>query len=396
MFVDLGASPLANSYLTAEQTREAEAFFPLKPHVCGHCFLVQLPVMETPDRIFTDYAYFSSFTDSWVRHAKAYTETVVERFNLGRTSFVVEVASNDGYLLQHFVARGIPALGIEPAANVAVAAEKKGIPTRVAFFGTVLARELASQRRADLIVANNVLAHVPALNDFVAAIEVLLAPNGVATLEFPHLMRLMEENQFDTIYHEHYSYFSFATVQSVFAAHGLRIFDVEELPTHGGSLRIFACRTRDDRRDDGAAVTELLARERAAGMETLTAYASFAEQRQGNQAAAAHVPHRCEATRHVGRRLRRARQGQHASELLRHPHRFSRLHRRSQSPQTGPLSAGDSHPHLRPGEAGGDKAGIRAHPPVECEGGDRRVDGMRARLGWPVCRADPERESPLE
>lgn len=277
VFVDLGASPLANSYLTADQTREAEAFFPLKPHVCGHCFLVQLPVMETPDRIFTDYAYFSSFTDSWVRHAKAYTETVVERFNLGRASSVVEIASNDGYLLQHFVARGIPALGIEPAANVAVAAEKKGIPTRVAFFGTALARELASQRRADLIVANNVLAHVPSLNDFVAAIEVLLAPNGVATLEFPHLMRLMEENQFDTIYHEHYSYFSFATVQSVFAAHGLRIFDVEELPTHGGSLRIFACRTRDDRRDDGAAVTELLARERAAGMQTLTAYASFAE-----------------------------------------------------------------------------------------------------------------------
>ena len=277
VFVDLGSSPLANNYLTAEQTREAEAFYPLKPYVCGSCFLVQLPVLETPDRLFTDYAYFSSFTDSWVRHAAAFTESVIQRFNLTGTSSVVEIASNDGYLLQHFVAAAIPVQGIEPAANVAAAAEQKGVRTRVAFFGTPLARELASKRRADLIVANNVLAHVPALNDFVAGITLLLAPNGVVSLEFPHLMRLMEQNQFDTIYHEHFSYFSFTTARELFAAHGLTVFDVHELPTHGGSLRVFARRSNDGRWPVEPAVGVLLTREEAAGIRDLSRYESFAE-----------------------------------------------------------------------------------------------------------------------
>ena len=278
VFVDLGSSPLANSYLTREQASAWEPFYPLKAHVCARCFLVQLPVVESPERIFSDYAYFSSFADSWVRHARDYTAQVVDRFGLGRESSVVEIASNDGYLLQHFVARGIPVTGVEPAANVAAAAEKKGVRTRVAFFGAAVAREMASVERADLIVANNVLAHVPALNDFVAGIAELLKPRGVATLEFPHLVRLMAGHQFDTIYHEHYSYFSFGTVYAVFASHGLRLFDVEEVPTHGGSLRIYACHQEDRLRDDCASVASLLAREEAAGMRTLAPYAAFAEQ----------------------------------------------------------------------------------------------------------------------
>jgi SAM-dependent methyltransferase len=278
VFVDLGSSPLANNYLTADQICDAELFYPLKAFVCEACFLVQLQVQQAPDRIFSDYAYFSSYTDSWVRHARDYTDLVVERFGLNGDSSVVEIASNDGYLLQHFVARRIPVLGIEPAGNVAAAAEKKGIRTRVAFFGETLARELALGQRADLIVANNVLAHVPALNDFVAGIATLLAPGGVATLEFPHLMRLMAENQFDTIYHEHFSYFSLITVNAIFAAHGLTLFDVQELPTHGGSLRIFARHAGNESLAVGSAVRSLIGREEAAGLRTLASYSSFAEQ----------------------------------------------------------------------------------------------------------------------
>ena len=279
VFVDLGSSPLANSYLTLEQSRHAEPFYPLKAYVCGQCFLVQLDVQQSPDRLFSDYAYFSSFTDSWVRHAREYVGDVVERLGLNAASTVVEIASNDGYLLQHFVERQVPVLGIEPAGNVAAAAQARGVPTRVAFFGEDLARQLVAEgTRADLIVANNVLAHVPTLNDFVAGIAVLLKPHGVATLEFPHLMRMMAENQFDTIYHEHFSYFSFATVNAVFAAHGLTLFDVEELSTHGGSLRIFARHADDQTRPASPAVAALLARETAAGLRSLAAYASFAEQ----------------------------------------------------------------------------------------------------------------------
>ena len=277
IFVDLGSSPLANDYLTADQTRQAESFYPLRVFVCPKCFLVQLPVQATPDRIFADYAYFSSYTESWVRHAKLYADAVIERFRIDSRSRVIEIASNDGYLLQHFVARGIPVLGIEPAANVAAEAERKGIRTRVAFFDETLARSFAPGERADLIVANNVLAHVPALNGFVEGIAAMLKPHGVATLEFPHLLRLVNGNQFDTIYHEHFSYFSFTTVRTIFLAHGLTVFDVDELPTHGGSLRIYACRADDDGRPVEPAVASLIDREEAEGVCDLEWYSSFAE-----------------------------------------------------------------------------------------------------------------------
>jgi SAM-dependent methyltransferase len=276
-FADLGVSPLANSYLEPEDLLKAERFYPLRVYVCGGCLLVQLPEAESPEAIFSDYAYFSSFSESWLRHAERYAAEVTERFGLTGQSRVVEIASNDGYLLRFFQQRGIPVQGIEPAANVAAAAEALGIPSLVRFFGEALARELAAEgRQADLLVGNNVLAHVPALNDFVAGLKVLLAPGGVVTMEFPHLLRLMDEVQFDTIYHEHFSYFSFATVRRVFAVHGLDLFDVEELPTHGGSLRIFGCHAGErSRRPEEPRVADLLAREAAAGLGSLDGYRDF-------------------------------------------------------------------------------------------------------------------------
>ena len=273
--IDLGMSPLCESYLRPEQLDAMEAFYPLHVRVCETCFLVQLQEYVPPDEIFTEYAYFSSYSDSWVRHALNYTQAMIERFGLGNGSLVVEVASNDGYLLQHFLARGVPVLGIEPAQNVARAAEELGVSTLVEFFGTELARRLAEEgKRADLIAANNVLAQVPDLNDFVAGLTILLADEGVLTVEFPHLMRLIDENQFDTIYHEHFSYFSFGTASEIFSAHGLRVFDVDELPTHGGSLRLYAC-LEGSGRETTERVEELKAREEAAGYRTLEPYADF-------------------------------------------------------------------------------------------------------------------------
>ncbi len=281
VFVDLGASPLANSYLEPEDLRKAEAFYPLCVYVCGECLLVQLPEEERPEAIFSDYAYFSSYSDSWLLHARTYAEAMIERFGLGAGHQVIEIASNDGYLLRWLKDRGVPVLGIEPARNVAEAAEAAGIPTIVKFFGEATARELVAEgKRADLLVGNNVLAHVPGLNDFVKGLKILLTPSGVLTMEFPHLLRLMAEDQFDTIYHEHYSYFSFATVRKVFAAHGLTLFDVEELPTHGGSLRIFARHTEDASKPVGERVADLLAREEAAGLGELEIYRSFGERVQ--------------------------------------------------------------------------------------------------------------------
>jgi len=278
IFVDLGAQPLANSYLEPEDLQKAEAFLPLCVYVCGECFLVQLPEEERPEAIFSDYAYFSSYSESWLRHAETYAAAMVERFRLGAGHKVIEVASNDGYLLRWFAERGIPVQGIEPAGNVAAAAEAAGIPTLVKFFGEATARELvAAGTRADLLVGNNVLAHVPNLNDFVAGLKLLLAPTGVLTMEFPHLLRLMAEGQFDTIYHEHYSYFSLTAVRRVFAAHGLTLFDVEELPTHGGSLRIFARHTEDESRRMEERVVEILAREAVEGFSRLETYRSFDE-----------------------------------------------------------------------------------------------------------------------
>jgi hypothetical protein len=278
VFADLGMSPLANSYLSPERVNGMEPFYPLRALVCSNCFLVQLEEFETPEQIFSDYAYFSSYSSSWLEHARRYAEQMTERLALGSDSHVVEIASNDGYLLQFFHERQIPVLGIEPAANVAKVALQKGIPTLVEFFGVETASSLAGNSSADLLLGNNVLAHVPDLNDFVAGMKVLLKAGGVLTMEFPHLMSLIDDNQWDTIYHEHFSYFSFLTVSRVFEAHGLRLFDVEELPTHGGSLRIYGAHADDADKPVTAAALELRERERAAGYEQLETYLAY-EQR---------------------------------------------------------------------------------------------------------------------
>ena len=278
-FVDLGMSPLCESYVPADRVNAMEAFYPLHAKVCERCLLVQLEEFVAADAIFSEYAYFSSYSDSWVAHARAYVEMAVGRFGLGPESLVVELASNDGYLLQHVVGREIPALGIEPAANVAQVAIEKGIETIVEFFGLDLAARLVAEgRRADLVAANNVMAHVPDLNDFVAGIGMLLAPEGVATIEVPHLLRLVESNQFDTIYHEHFSYFSMLTARKVLQAHGMQLFDVEELRSHGGSLRLFAQPAQTGSQPLSPRVQELAERERALGFDSLEAHRSFSRQ----------------------------------------------------------------------------------------------------------------------
>jgi len=277
-FVDLGMSPLSNAYLRSEQLGQMEPFYPLHARLCSQCFLVQLEQFEHPEAIFGDYPYFSSYSESWLRHAREYADNMVERVHLNSKSLVVEIASNDGYLLQYFQARGVRVLGVEPARNVARAAEEKGIPTRARFFGTSTARDLRNEgAHADLVVANNVLAHVPDLNDFVAGLEMLLKPGGIMTVEFPHLLRLIEDNQFDTIYHEHFSYFSFSTAERIFAKHGLVVFDVEELRTHGGSLRLFACHDADSSQKVQDRVPRMRDRESAAGLSELETYSTFGD-----------------------------------------------------------------------------------------------------------------------
>jgi hypothetical protein len=278
-FVDLGMSPPCQTHIAADQLDKMEPFYPLHAYVCGNCYLVQLQEFVAPDDIFTEYAYFSSFSDSWVDHARRYCSAMQQRFSLGKNSHVVEIASNDGYLLQHFLTMGVKVLGVEPAANVAKAARAKGIPSVTEFFGQRSARALRAEHGpADLLLGNNVLAHVPDLNDFVAGMQIMLADRGVITMEFPHLQQLMDHNQFDTIYHEHFSYFSFLTVERVFAAHGLVLFDVEELPTHGGSLRIYGRHAADASKPVGPRVEALRAREVAAGFGTLAKYSAFGEQ----------------------------------------------------------------------------------------------------------------------
>jgi C-methyltransferase C-terminal domain/Putative zinc binding domain/Methyltransferase domain len=278
-FVDLGMSPLCESFLSADQLHSGEMFYPLHVLVCGQCFLVQLREYVAPAAIFSEYAYFSSYAESWLAHARAYTDHMIARWRLTPRHQVVEVASNDGYLLQYFVARGIPALGVEPAANVAAAAVSKGVPTRVAFFGRKTAAALVAEGlQGDLLIGNNVLAQVPDLADFIGGMKIALRENGVITMEFPHLLRLIEGNQFDTIYHEHFSYFSFLTTCRIFDAHGLTIFDVEELPTHGGSLRIYARHADDLSKPVSPAVGELLARELAAGFDQIERYSTFGRQ----------------------------------------------------------------------------------------------------------------------
>jgi hypothetical protein len=275
-FVDLGMSPLCQTHIEPHQLNHMERFYPLHAWVCERCWLVQLEQYVSPDEIFSDYAYFSSYSDSWVEHARRYAESMISRLSLGPQSLVMEIASNDGYLLQHFLARDVPCRGIEPAANVAEAAIAKGIPTTVRFFGRQTAAEVASQYgRVDLLLGNNVLAHVPDINDFVAGMAILLKPDGVITMEFPHLLRLMDENQFDTIYHEHFSYLSFGTVERIFAHHGLRLFDVEELPTHGGSLRIYGCHASDATHPNTTAVDKLRGTELERGLQNLATYGAF-------------------------------------------------------------------------------------------------------------------------
>jgi C-methyltransferase-like protein/putative zinc binding protein/methyltransferase family protein len=274
--VDLGMSPLCESFLRADQLNQMEAFYPLHVWVCERCFLVQLEEYVTGEEIFTDYAYFSSFSDSWLSHAKKYVHQMIDQLELTPNSHVVEIASNDGYLLQYFVEQGIPALGIEPAANVAKVAEAKGVPTLVKFFGVETARELAANgRRADLILGNNVLAQVPDLNDFVGGLKILLADSGVITIEFPHLLQTIDGNQFDQIYHEHFSYFSLYAAERIFAAHGLSVYDVEELPTHGGSIRIFAAHAEHGGKQTTERLVDLRAREKTAGVATLGYYQDF-------------------------------------------------------------------------------------------------------------------------
>lgn len=277
-FADLVNSPASNSYLIAEQLNEPEVFYPLKVMVCEKCFLVQVDEYKKSDDIFnSDYAYFSSFSTSWLAHSKKYVEMMIQRFGFNQNSFVAEIASNDGYLLQYFKQNNVPVLGIEPTANTAAAAKKNhNIDSVVDFFGVRLAKQLAAEgKKTDLLLGNNVLAHVPDINDFVGGMPILLKEKGVITMEFPHLFQLVLNNQFDTIYHEHFSYLSFTTVSKIFEAHNLEMFDVEEIPTHGGSLRIFAKHKNDSSKNIGENVAKMLAKEKAAGMDKLNYYTSF-------------------------------------------------------------------------------------------------------------------------
>jgi len=277
VFIDLVNSPASNSFLTSQQLNEPETFYPLKVFTCHTCFLVQVDEYKKSDAIFdNDYAYFSSFSTSWLAHAKRYVDTMTNRFDLNADSQVVEIASNDGYLLQYFVEKQVPVLGIEPTANTAAVAIGKSIPTITRFFGTELANELSSQgKKADLLLGNNVLAHVPDIVDFVAGMQLLLKPSGIITMEFPHVMNLVDYNQFDTIYHEHFSYLSFHTVSQIFAAQGLTMFDVEEIPTHGGSLRIYAKQADNDTLPISPNVAALLKKEIDAGLTSMTYYSGL-------------------------------------------------------------------------------------------------------------------------
>ncbi len=271
-------SPLCESYLQSGQLNEMEPFYPLHVFVCENCFLVQLEEFVAPDHIFTEYAYFSSYAESWLAHCRNYVDQMVDRLGLNQRSLVAEIASNDGYLLQYFVKKQIPVLGIEPAANVAKVAVEKGVNTLVKFFGAQLATDLvAAGRQADLLIGNNVLAQVPDLRDFVAGLKILLGPQGVLTIEVPHLLQLMEGNQFDTIYHEHFSYFSFLAAEKIFAAHGLVLYDVDELPTHGGSLRIYARHSEDSSKPLTARVTAMRAKEADYGLAHIETYCAFEE-----------------------------------------------------------------------------------------------------------------------
>ncbi len=280
-FCDLGITPLSNAFLKAEQLKLSEPFYPLHAYVCEVCFLVQLEEYESPKNIFSYYVYFSSYSQTWLEHARQYTEMMVGRFGFDSSSLVIEVASNDGYLLKFFKEKGISVLGIDPAKNVAQVAQADGIPTLIDFFGKKIASELANQnKQADLLLGNNVLAHVPDLHDFIEGLKILLKPEGILTLEFPHLLRLMEQGQFDTIYHEHFSYFSLIAVEKIFEKHGLRLFDIEELPTHGGSLRIFVTHANAHHGEESKNLDSIRNLERQEGLDSLQVYINFSQKTQ--------------------------------------------------------------------------------------------------------------------
>ena len=275
-FADLGTSPLSNSFLKKFNLNKKESIFPLHAYVCRNCFLVQLEEFKSPDKIFNDYAYFSSYSETWITHAKEYVNNIVKRFNFNHNNFVIEIASNDGYLLQNFQKKNIPCLGVEPAENVAEEAKKKGIKTLVKFFGKDTAKDISiNQRKADLLLGNNVLAHVPDINNFVEGMKILLNSDGIITMEFPHLMQLIEKNQFDTIYHEHFSYLSLYTVKKIFEQHNLKIFDVKELKTHGGSLRIYATHIENPTHIISDNVRKLLDKEMEFGIMDVSTYTNF-------------------------------------------------------------------------------------------------------------------------
>lgn len=277
IFIDLGMSPLANSFLKKNEFGK-EKLYPLCVFVCEKCFLVQVEEIETPKNIFSDYVYFSSYSESWLKHAKSFVEMIIPRFNLTSNSSVIEIASNDGYLLQYFKEKNIPVMGIEPAENIAQTAIGKGIPTLVKFFDTKIATDLTNNgKQADLIVGNNVLAHVPTLNDFIKSLKILLKPNGIITLEFPHLLQLMKHNQFDTIYHEHFSYFSLITLQKIFSFHGLKIFDVDELSPHGGLLRIYLTHKENNAFSTTKNIDLLIAKEKEYGLDQISTYDNFSK-----------------------------------------------------------------------------------------------------------------------
>ncbi|MGL5271783.1 MAG: methyltransferase domain-containing protein [Selenomonadaceae bacterium] len=278
-FVDLGLSPLSNSYVAKGKENWGEMTYPLHVYVCSECFLVQLAEFESPENIFSDYAYFSSYSKSWLEHVEKYADFMIKKYGFDHKSLVIEIASNDGYLLQFFKKEGVSVLGIEPAKNVAeIAKKEKNIPTITEFFNTTLAEQLSTEgKKADLLLGNNVLAHVPNINDFVAGMKIALNPEGIITMEFPHLLNLMQKTQFDTIYHEHFSYLSFTTVQNIFAAHGLQIFDVQEWPTHGGSLRVFACHKECQKYAVDPSVENMLRKETVAGLADIRSYHDFAD-----------------------------------------------------------------------------------------------------------------------
>ena len=368
---DLGLQPASNAFLATLQAARDEKRYPLRAKVCEICKLVQLDYDVAPQELFGNYVYFSSYSDQWLAHAKEYCGMARRRFALGARSLVIELASNDGYLLKNFIEMGVPVLGIDPSGTVAAAAEKIGVPTLVEFFGEELAQDLAARgRQADLIIANNVLAHVPRLNDFVAGIARLLKPGGTATIEFPHLLELIEHVEFDTIYHEHFSYFSLYAIEQVFSRHGLRLYDVEQLPTHGGSLRIFAAHAHRKDLEDSALLRTVRASEGAAGLADLSSYLRFAARVESCRTIAAGVSRRGETRGQDGRGLRRRRQGQYLAQFLRADPGRHPAGGRSESAQAIQVPAGHAYSGGVPGNAAAVQTRLRVDSAVESAAGN--------------------------